>query len=187
MIDQRQSIPTASKNGTTNRLHRSFMALVLICGAVVIYTRCNEQLFRRSENQTFMLNNITQNISKRRPGAPYLAYIISAVEKRRNFTMNCLKERLPGYFKIIQKSAVPHNDSRIVKNGDKQVSALLLAHIDLWTEFGSKPEAEYLDDDWFFIFEDDVDIVPTHIINQFYPTIYQQWLSNNSVNPLRGN
>lgn len=185
-FDQCAAIYAGWKSDSTHRFHRLFMILLLVCVVLVIFTRFNQQMLENRSSQSFMLNNITQSSSHRKKGAPYLAYIISAIEKRRNFTMNCLNERLPGFFNISHRSAVSHNDSRIVRNGDRQVSSLLLSHIDLWTEFGSKPEAEYADDDWLFIFEDDVDIVPLHIVESFYPNVYKQWTTKNASQALRG-
>ena len=86
-------------------------------------------------------------------------------------------------FNIQHKQRVSTNDSWIVS---RRVSSLLLTYIDLWNGIGAKTESELTDDDWIFLFEDDVNIVGFNIIEKFYPQIYAKWNHSNSNNSLAG-
>ena len=140
---------------------------LLVCLILAMNYRCNRWIYEVPRTRANFKGELRSSLTKTK-SRPYLAYIINGVPRRENFTQNILKKRLPGIFNIVKRTAVPHNDTRVVRHGDKHVSALLLTHIDLWTEFGSKLETEYSDHDWVFIFEDDVDIVPPNIAETFY-------------------
>lgn len=120
------------------------------------------------------VNVTSQNLLVRR-GPPYLAYIISGIPQRYNSTLKQLNDALPDFFRFHHKQPVPHNDSRILRTGDMKVSSLLLTFIDLWNDIGSRPAAQLHDDEWVFFFEDDVGIVPSHIMKSFYSKIYEKW------------
>jgi hypothetical protein len=105
---------------------------------------------------------------------------------RLNATLTNLKTALPGYFNIKHKQSVPFTDSRIVLNGDKYASSLLLSFIDIWMDLGARSEAELKDNDWIFIFEDDVNIVSMDVIQRFYPEIHAKWKYSNPNSSIAG-
>jgi hypothetical protein len=93
---------------------------------------------------------------------------------------------LPNYFNIRHKQPVSLNDTRIYKEGHKEILSLSLTYIDLWNDFGARPEAEYTDNDWIFLFEDDVNIVPFTIIQSFHPQLYAKWNCTNPNSSIAG-
>jgi len=120
-------------------------------------------------------------------GPPYPTYIISISPNRYNRTRNNIETMVPNLFNIQIKHPVSRNDSRMYTNGvDPGASSLMLTFIDLWTDFGAQPESAYSDNDWMFIFEDDVNVVPYSIIQGFYPKIFAQWNYNSSNSSIAG-
>ena len=117
----------------------------------------------------------------------YLTYIMFALSNRLNFTKSVLDTRLPGFFNATHRRCVPHNDSRMYRNGGVGAGALMLSYIDLWREIGAKPDSELADDDWVFLFEDDVDIIPLEILKSFYPKLFVQWSRTGQSQSLAGN
>ena len=150
------------------RLRTGLFLILAFSVMCIIMNRTGEYLINYG---SVILNN--------RRGPPYLTYIISSLPQRLNSTMKELKAGLPRFFNINHKLPVPLNDSRILRSGDVHVSSLLLTYVDLWRSFGSRPEAEYRDGDWMFVFEDDVGIVPPHIMKAFYGKIYKKWKYSN--------
>lgn len=117
---------------------------------------------------------------------PYPAYIISSKDDRFNFTQTNLNKALPNYFDIKRKYSVLHNDTRISRFGLPQVSSLLLTYIDLWSEIGKTPKRQLEDNDWVFIFEDDVNILVNEIIQQFHTELFNRWNHTDDQHSLRG-
>lgn len=124
--------------------------------------------------QKTLSNRISSSLTRRR-GPPYTAYIISYSDRRFNATLYDITTALPGFFNMSRKQAVSINDSRINRASDLGVSSLLLSHIDVWNEFGSKAASERCDDDWVFVFEDDVGVIPYEIIRNFHTQAYMSW------------
>ncbi|CAF4868591.1 unnamed protein product, partial [Rotaria magnacalcarata] len=136
----------------------------------------NSQSQKQSKNcQAAIWNNMTPSYLANSRGTPYLAYIISGIPQRYNSTLMQLRDALPGFFNFNRKQPVSHNDSRILRTGDVKVSSLLLTYIDLWNDIGARSAIELRDNDWIFLFEDDVAIIPRSIIKSFYKTIYEKW------------
>lgn len=121
-----------------------------------------------------------------RKNSSYLAYIMSAIPHRLNFTKSVLEARLPGFFNITHRKCVPLNDSRVYKNAGEGAGALMISYIDLWREIGSKPDEELADNDWIFLFEDDVDIIPLDILRKFYSKVYLKWNRHGQSKSLAG-
>ncbi|CAM2707179.1 unnamed protein product [Rotaria socialis] len=131
------------------------------------------------------VNNENSLHSKSHRGQPYLAYIITSTSRRFNSTYTELAIALPGFFNIIRKECVSQNDSRIMGHGQINVASLLLTHVDIWDEIGSRSDHELGQNDWAFVFEDDVSIVPPEIMKGFYGKIYTAWKYKNP-NPILG-
>ncbi|CAF5177747.1 unnamed protein product, partial [Rotaria magnacalcarata] len=91
----------------------------------------------------------------------------------------------PGFFNITLKQCVSHNDSRIMGHRQINVGSLLLTHVDIWDEIGSRSDHELGHNDWVFVFEDDVSVVPPEIMKSFYGKIYTAWDYKNP-NPILG-
>ncbi|CAF4596725.1 unnamed protein product [Rotaria magnacalcarata] len=141
---------------------------------------------KQSNNcRLLIVNNRNSSHSQSYRGQPYLAYIITSTSPRFNFTYIELTTALPKFFKIIRKSSVSHNDSRIVRRGDVRVLSLLLTHIDTWHDIESRSDRELGENDWAFVFEDDVAIVPPAIMKSFYGKIYTAW-NYAKPNPILG-
>lgn len=123
------------------------------------------------------ITTTSTNVStvSRNQSSPYLAYIIAFTEKRFNATFQDLTAALPGFFKIQRIQSVSHNDSRLIGAGDMQVASLLLTHISIWNEIGSKPDTEVAENDWVFVFEDDVNVVPINIMRDFHGPSYKSF------------
>ena len=170
-------------------LRLRFAGILLLCIALIIYI--NVSLLKLQEKKfnncipSPLIKSTASHLRKSR-GPPYLAYIISSTQRRFNFTLVNLNTVLPNYFNIKQKQSVSHNDSRIFRNSDPQVSSLLLTYIDLWSDFGARSEAEFTDNDWMFLFEDDVNIVHPKIIESFHPQIYAKWNYSNPNSSIAG-
>ena len=130
--------------------------------------------------------NLTNLSARKLTGSPYLTYIISAVPKRINFTSRILHTKLPGFFNASYRNSVPYNDSRMFKTNGAPAGSLMLTYIDLWREIGSKADNELTDNEWIFIFEDDVDLVPLHILKSFYNHIYTQLNFSDTSYPITG-
>lgn len=118
---------------------------------------------------------------RRRRGPPYLTYIISISIPRYNRTRNNIEVPVPKFFNIKRRLPVSRNDSRMYRNNvDEAAASLMLTFIDLWGDFAAQSDSEYSENDWMFIFEDDVNVVPNSIIAGFYPKIFPRW---NYTNP----
>lgn len=117
----------------------------------------------------------------------YLTYIMFAVPNRFNFTKSVLDTRLPGFFNATHRQCVLYNDSRMYKHAGLGAASLMLSYIDLWREIGSKSDTELADNDWIFLFEDDVDIIPLSILKSFYPKLYLKWSKTGQSKSLGGN
>ena len=116
----------------------------------------------------------------------YPAFIISAVTDRFNFTKSNLNTRLPGFFDVTHRKSVNATDPRIYGSFSFGAASLMLTYIDLWKEIALKPASELAENDWVFLFEDDVDIVPLGIIQGFYNKIYIEWSKTNETKGLTG-
>ncbi|CAF1416860.1 unnamed protein product, partial [Didymodactylos carnosus] len=114
-------------------------------------------------------------------GPPHPAYVLSSVPARYSFTVSNIEKALPGYFKFEHFQAIPFNDTRI--NGNVRQSSNLLSHIDMWLNLSSRSDHEYGDNDWCFVFEDDVNIVD---LKNHFPHIYSKWNYSNPHHSLRG-
>lgn len=155
------------KNDENRRFHRLFIGILSVCIILIIFANVN-QLRKKSIHCKYPSIHLKGSLLGKRRGPPYLTYIISNLPKRLNLTRTSLISRIPFYFNIHHRQPVPHDDLRIRQHGDMNMSSLLLTYVDLWSEFGWKKTDEYNDNDWIFIFEDDVDIVPREIIEKFY-------------------
>lgn len=158
-----------------NLLNRTRKIILLLCLASVAYlcmsrTWISFELCSSKANSTSRVYAYAPRKVKNDTG--YLTYIISAVPQRLNFTSTVLNTRLPGFFNTHYKLSVPHNDSRIFYKAGIHAASLMLTYIDLWREIGSKPDTELSQNDWVFVFEDDVDIVPIGILKAFYSKVY---------------
>ena len=173
-------------NYTNATRRRYFIGILLACIALIIYTNVSKWQGQVNNCELFPQNNSTVSHLSKNHGPPYLAFIISPMPKRLNATLTNLQTVLPGYFNIKHKQSVPFTDSRIVLKGDKYASSLLLSFIDIWTDLGAKSEAELKDNDWIFIFEDDVNIVSMDVIQRFYPQIYAKWNYSNPNTSIAG-
>lgn len=158
--------------------------LFLTVSSVYMNTRIFEESPVNCEQYSGM-NSGSLHIRKKR-GPPYLTYIMSSSPRRFNFTFGNLQDRVPNYFNVKLKHSVSINDSRIFYTDDIRASSLLLTYVDLWTAFGAQPETEYSDNDWVFLFEDDVDIVPYGIIERFYSKLFAQWNYSESNSSIAG-
>ena len=112
--------------------------------------------------------------------SPYLGFVVSAVPNRFNFTKSTLNSWLRGIFNLTHRKSVNKTDPRIYGSVGVGAASLMLTYIDLWKEIALKPASELAENDWIFLFEDDVDIVPLVILETFYNRIYMQW---NQTNP----
>ena len=176
----------ATKYCGYSTLWRCFIATVFICTVIltnISMTQKDTKICKPNLNSIEKSN--MSHLHKNR-GAPYLAFIISMVPVRFNATHTNLNNVLPGYFNIQHKQPVSTNDSRIISGTSKEALALLLTYIDLWSEIGAKAELELTDDDWIFLFEDDVNTVPFHIIEKFHPQIYAKWNYSNPNSSIAG-
>ena len=165
---------------------RYFIITFVICSGVMI--TIGTALQNRKIDK-FQLNSIEKSTIPhpyKSHGPPYLAFIISSILARFNATNANLNKVLPGYLNIQHKQPVSANDSRMVSETSLQALSLLLTSIDLWNEIGAKAESELTDDDWIFIFEDDVDIVASDSIKYSYPEIYAKWNYSNPNNSVAG-
>ncbi|CAF3293188.1 unnamed protein product [Rotaria socialis] len=136
----------------------------------------NSQSQKQSKNcQAAIWNNMTASHLANPRGPPYLAYIISGIPQRHNSTRKQLRDALPGFFNFNHKQPVSLNDSRILRTVDMKVSSLLLTYIDLWNDIGARSPIELRENDWIFLFEDDVAIIPRRIMKSFYKRIYEKW------------
>jgi hypothetical protein len=171
---------------TQQRLYRVFSGIVLICIMLAMYVNMNSSWTTLPDRKMVNVNESSTALPIQKRGPPYLAYVVSAIPKRLNSTIKNLQEKIPGFFDIRHKQSVSYNDSRILRTGDMKVSSLLLSYIDLWSYFGSRPECEFTDNDWIFLFEDDVDIVPMSIIERFHPKLYEKWNYSSPSHSLAG-
>ena len=169
-----------------HRYYPIFGGIFLIIMMLVMHISMNPPWTISHDHK--MLNLTKSNFSKpiRKRGPPYLTYIVSAISKRLNSTMKNLHEKMPGFFNIHHRKSVSFNDSRILRSGDMKVSSLLLTYVDLWSYFGSRPESEFADNDWMFLFEDDVDIVPMSVIESFQPKLSPKWNHSSPNHCLEG-
>jgi hypothetical protein len=175
------------KNDFNNcTLRRRFTGILLIIIALMIYINMSKLQKKSNPCKTFLVVNSTARHLRESRGPPYLAFIISSSPRRFNATLINLNTALPGYFNIQHKQPVSHNDSRILRHGDKQVSSLLLSYIDMWRDFGAKPEVEFTDNDWVFLFEDDVNVASVSLIKSFNPQIAVKWNISNPHTLLAG-
>ena len=89
------------------------------------------------------------------------AFVISECNSARyNFSIHNLERGFPNFFTFICHRYPFLNDSRIHTSGamvDKKISSNLIAFIDVWTY--KIPETSTFDNEWSFVFEDDVNIV----------------------------
>lgn len=160
---------------------------ITLIGMILVMYVSMDSPWKLSHDRS-MLNLTKPNFSKPigKRGSPYLTYIVSAIPKRLNSTMKNLHEKMPGFFNMQHKKSVSFNDSRILRSGDMKVSSLLLTYVDIWSYFGSRPENEFTDNDWIFLFEDDVDIVPMSLIESFQPKLYPKWNHSSPNHYLEG-
>ncbi|CAF4471022.1 unnamed protein product [Rotaria socialis] len=158
-----------------NQFRRWFTRISLILILTLIVFVMNQWGKQSNSCRFLIVNNRNSSHSQSYRGQRYLAYIITSTSPRFNATYTELTTALPKFFKIIRKPSVSHTDSRIVPNNYVRVSSLLLTHIDTWHEIGSKSDHELGENDWVFVFEDDVGIVPPAIMNSFYRKIYTIW------------
>lgn len=167
---------------------RYIIAAVLLVYVILYFNSPSTTLQSVSINTKQLFNiNSSQSQSRQRRGPPYLTYIISVSTQRFNRTKNNLESRLPNFFNTKKKQPVSRNDSRMYRNGaDENAASLMLTFIDLWDEIGALPNTEYSDNDWVFIFEDDVNVVPNSIIQGFYPKIFAQWNYSNPNTSIAG-
>ena len=168
------------------RFYRVFSGIVLFSIMLVTLISMNSSCKTIQDHEVLSVNKFNITISIKKRGPPYLTYIVSAIPKRFNSTMTNLQGKMPGFFNIHHKQSVSYNDSRILRTGDMKVSSLLLTYVDLWSYFGSRPDNEFTDTDWIFLFEDDVDIVPLSIIERFHPKLYAKWNYSSPNHSLAG-
>ena len=145
-------------------LSRCFITIFFVCIVVMINvgtTPCDRKI---NESKSNPVEKSKISDPHKSHGPPYLAFIISSMLARFNTTSTNLNSVLPGYFNIQHKQPVSTNDSRIMSGTSVSALSLLLTYIDLWNEIGAKAESELMDDDWIFLFEDDVNIVPLKFI-----------------------
>lgn len=165
---------------------RCFIIVILIC--IIFFIHMNTTRLRKEPDRHppgTINNSIASSVQKSR-GPPYLTFIISSVSHRFNRTFYNLNIATPGYFNIQQRRPVLKNDSRITVNRDTKVASLLLTYVDLWDDIGARPESELRDNDWIFIFEDDVNIVPLEVVENFYPDIHTKWNYSNPNTSIAG-
>lgn len=165
---------------------RCFIRILLISILLIVYITVTMLQKPVVSAKPLPTNTSTTSYSSKSRPPPYLTYIISNIPRRFNFTLKNLQTALPNYFDIKHKQSVSLNDSRIFRNNDQSASSLLLTYIDVWRDFGARPEAEYSDGDWMFLFEDDVNVVSTDLIRNIYPKIYAKWNYTNSNTSLAG-
>lgn len=171
---------------TQQRFYRVFSGIVFVSIMLGMLISMNSSWTTFQDHKVLSGNKFNTTISSKRRSPPYLTYIVSATPKRLNSTMTNLQDKMPGFFNIHHKQSVSFNDSRILRTGDMKVSSLLLTYVDLWSYFGSTPDNEFTDNDWIFLFEDDVDIVPMSIIERFHPKLYARWNYSSPNHSLAG-
>jgi hypothetical protein len=168
------------------KLYNVFIGFLLLCIIFIAFT--NKRQMGKSSGAVKLTNpnNLTPKQLRNKRGPPYLTYILSSVPRRFNFTVKSLTSGLPGFFNINRKQPVSLNDSRIYHHGNPKYSSVLLTYVDLLTDIGSKSEAELTYNDWVFIFEDDANIVPAHVIRTSFGKIYAKWNSSYPYPKLAG-
>lgn len=175
-----------SKSARNENFQRILARLLCTCILLIFYALIDQLLIESKECKMSVANHSSPIRSRKHNGPPYSTYILSAVAKRINFTSRILNTRLPGFFNITYRNCVPYNDSRIFKTSGIAAGSLMLTYIDLWKEIGSKPAEELDENEWVFIFEDDVDLVPLHILKDFYNKIYTTLNFSNVSYPIAG-
>ncbi|CAF3824585.1 unnamed protein product [Rotaria sp. Silwood1] len=171
-------------NSNPNRFYHLFYGIIILT-VICLTIFLNLQNKFHNCNVFDLYNSSSRNI-RNSSGPPYLAYIISSIPARFKFTKSNLNNALPNYFNIKKKQSVPYNDSRINFHSSIQFSSLLLTYVDLWNEIGAKPNAELKENDWIFLFEDDVNIVNITLIERFYQQIYAKWKYKDPQHSLKG-
>lgn len=124
----------------------------------------------------------TKNLYK----SPYLAYIISRNPENYEMVKNKLETRLPGFFKIYKKDMVEKNDTRMPDHLDINLMSLLFSHVDVWDHVGATSDEEIGENQWIFLFTDDVDIISMNAIDGFYSDIYDRWKHGDRKHSLEG-
>ncbi|CAF3191257.1 unnamed protein product [Rotaria socialis] len=119
-----------------------------------------------------IIKNGNSSYIQRHHGQPYLAYVITSTHRRFNSTYKQLTNALPRFFNIIRRQSVSHNDSRIMGHAQVNVLSLILTHISVWDEIGSKSENELGENDWVFVFEDDIGVVTAPLVKFIYKRIH---------------
>lgn len=149
------------------------MSAVILCLLIIILIYEQRHAWIQPELcPLYRPKNSTKTSPKARTDPPYCTFIISSIPERFNFTFNNLRSRLPGFLDVRKREPVPHSDPRIFRGGSLGVSSLLLTFIDLWVEFGWSSDDDVADDDWMFLIEDDVDIVPPPILSSYHEKKY---------------
>ncbi|CAF3459880.1 unnamed protein product [Rotaria socialis] len=154
-------------DANNNQLCRALTKIFLMLLLLILFITMSNAGKQMNDCQPMFISEVNSP-SRRRQGPPYLTYIISSIPQRFNSTLKELNTVLPGFFNVKHKEPVPHSDSRILRHGDMNASSLLLTNIDLWSAFGWSSSANYSDNDWILIFEDDVRIVSPEIMKTFY-------------------
>lgn len=172
----------------SGKIHRNYSISLCISLLLAINIFLKQTTIERESYPSNTSQNVTATVSKLviKNNTPYLTFIISAVPARRNFTMTTLNTRLPGFFHAKHWKTVSKTDPRIFQSGGIHAASLMLTYLDLWKDISLKAESELADDDWVFLFEDDVDIVPLGILEAFYNEIYTQWNKTNPSKALAG-
>lgn len=158
-----------------NLLRRNFIKLLLISFVIILFISTAKLRKFDSSCQPIIVTSRHMSALSPSRGPPYSAYIIAHTEKRFNATFDNLTNALPGFFNIQRIQSMSYNDSRIAGAGDLRVASLLLTHINIWNEFGSKSDTDVGENDWVFVFEDDVGVIPISIMKRIYRPIYKSF------------
>ena len=169
------------------KVHKNDWLGRLIAGSLATCAFFLVYLFLVSFTMDDSLCSSSSKRQARAANASFLTYIMFSVANRFNFTKSIFDTRLPGFFNASHRYCVPKNDSRVYSNAGLGAGSLMLSYIDLWREIGSKPDSELDDDDWIFLFEDDVDIIPWEILRKFYPKLFLKWSRIGLSQALAGN
>ncbi|CAF4063522.1 unnamed protein product [Rotaria magnacalcarata] len=158
-------------NSGKDPLRHWIIRISLILFLAIVLFAMNKWIKRSYHCRLTIIKNGNSSYIQSHRGQPYLAYIITSTDRRFNSTYKELTNALPRFFNIICKQSVLHNDSRIMGHGQVNVLSLILTHISIWDEIGSRSENELGENNWVFVFEDDIGVVTATAVRRLYRKI----------------
>lgn len=155
----RNKIPTIFCIKKYRRNLCSVIVIVLLAFGIIKYGVVGHTIYCKMTKSSFA-------IARTIYGPPYLAFIVSPSFDRYYSAKQNLEQALPGYFKIEHFRSVSLKDPRIERSDNSKKKSLLLSFADMWLNVSSR--FEYDENDWIFLFEDDVNIVNIKEISLIY-------------------